>query len=98
MWWFFGGSGLDRRWHLRTEGGELDVPPALRAAAAPTLRVREPRPAGFPLLFSSTMQLIEPAVAFLHERYFPLAAVREPAAPIERSASKRAHGAAPTTL
>lgn len=46
-----------------------DVPPALRAAAvaAPSLRVREPRPAGFPLLFSSTMQLIEPAVAFLHE-------------------------------
>ncbi len=28
---------------------------------------REPRPAGFPLLFTGDMQLIEPAVAFLHE-------------------------------
>ncbi len=31
--------------------------------------VREPRPAGFPLLFTSDMQLIEPAVAFLHEHF-----------------------------
>jgi integrase/recombinase XerD len=46
-----------------------EVPPSLRgaAAAAITMRVREPRPAGFPLLFTSDMQLIEPAVAFLHE-------------------------------
>src|ERR1700675_2927374 len=46
-----------------------EVPPSLRdaAAAAITMRVREPRPDGFPLLFTSDMQLIEPAVAFLHE-------------------------------
>jgi site-specific recombinase XerD len=46
-----------------------EVPPALRAAAAAalTMPLREPRPPGFPLLFSSDMQLIEPAVAFLHE-------------------------------
>ena len=53
--------------------GELprpeEVPAGLRAAAAAALRMtlREPRPAGFPLLFSSDLQLIEPAVAFLHE-------------------------------
>jgi integrase/recombinase XerD len=53
--------------------GELpqpdEVPAALRAAAAAalTMTVREPRPAGFPLLFSSDLQLIEPAIAFLHE-------------------------------
>ena len=52
--------------------GELpqpdEVPAALRAAAAAALKttVREPRPAGFPLLFSSELQLIEPAIAFLH--------------------------------
>jgi integrase/recombinase XerD len=45
------------------------VPAALREAAAAALKItlREPRPAGFPLLFTSDMQLIEPAVAFLHE-------------------------------
>jgi site-specific recombinase XerD len=53
--------------------GELprpeEVPPGLRAAttAARKMTLREPRPAGFPLLFSSDMRLIEPAVAFLHE-------------------------------
>jgi len=53
--------------------GELpqpdEVPARLReaAAAALTLTLREPRPAGFPLLFSSDMQLIEPANAYLHE-------------------------------
>jgi site-specific recombinase XerD len=53
--------------------GELpqpnEVPAALRAAATAALKmtVREPRPAGFPLLFSSDLQLIEPAIAFLHE-------------------------------
>jgi integrase/recombinase XerD len=36
-------------------------------AAAASISLREPRPAGFPLLFSSDMQLIEPAVAYLHE-------------------------------
>ena len=46
-----------------------EVPPALRAAAAEALAtpLREPRPTGFPLLFTAEMQLIEPAVAFLHE-------------------------------
>ncbi len=46
-----------------------EVPEALRAAAAAALCItlREPRPAGFPLLFSSDMRLIEPAIAFLHE-------------------------------
>lgn len=46
-----------------------EVPPSPRAAAAAALstQVREPRPTGFPLLFSAEMQLIEPAVAFLHE-------------------------------
>ena len=53
--------------------GELpqpgEVPEALReaATAALNIKLREPRPVGFPLLFSSDMQLIEPAVAFLHE-------------------------------
>ena len=31
------------------------------------MTLREPRPVGFPLLFSADMRLIEPAVAFLHE-------------------------------
>lgn len=46
-----------------------DVPERLRAAAAcaATIRLREPRPAGFPLLFTSDLELIEPAIAFLHE-------------------------------
>jgi site-specific recombinase XerD len=45
------------------------VPAGLRAVAASALKIklREPRPAGFPLLFTSDMRLIEPAVAFLHE-------------------------------
>lgn len=53
--------------------GELpqpdEVPAAAReaAAAAGNLRLREGRPAGFPLLFTSDLKLIEPAVAFLHE-------------------------------
>ena len=53
--------------------GELpqpeEVPQTLRQAAAVALRMtlREPRPVGFPLLFSSDMQLLEPAVVFLHE-------------------------------
>lgn len=46
-----------------------EVPAALRQAAAAALgmTLREPRPVGFPLLFSSDMRLIEPAIAFLHE-------------------------------
>ena len=45
------------------------VPEGLREAATAALKMtlREPRPVGFPLLFSSDMRLIEPAVAFLHE-------------------------------
>jgi len=41
---------------------------ARRAAErAHTLVLREPRPAGFPLLFTRQWQLIEPVVTFLHE-------------------------------
>lgn len=47
----------------------MEVPAAVRdaAQAALCMTLREPRPRGFPLLFSADMQLIEPAVAFLHE-------------------------------
>jgi integrase/recombinase XerD len=47
-----------------------EVPEPLRSAAAiaATMSLREPRPIGFPLLFSADLELIEPAVAFLHER------------------------------
>jgi site-specific recombinase XerD len=46
-----------------------EVPSRLRAAAAAAalITLREPRPAGFPLLFSRDMRLIEPAIAYLHE-------------------------------
>jgi site-specific recombinase XerD len=46
-----------------------EVPESLRAVAvqAATVRLREPRAAGFPLLFSADLALLEPAVAFLHE-------------------------------
>lgn len=46
-----------------------EVPGPLRSAAAmaATIPLREPRPIGFPLLFSADLELIEPAVAFLHE-------------------------------
>ncbi len=46
-----------------------EVPESLGVAAAhaTTIRLREPRPAGFPLLFSAGLELLEPAVAFLHE-------------------------------
>ena len=37
------------------------------AEQAAAVAVREPRPSGFPLLFTRHWQLIEPAVAFLHE-------------------------------
>jgi site-specific recombinase XerD len=53
--------------------GELpqpaEVPAAVReaATAALSMTLREGRPAGFPLLFTSDLKLIEPAVAFLHE-------------------------------
>jgi site-specific recombinase XerD len=49
--------------------GPDEVPEAARAAAAAAadVIVREPRPAGFPLLFTADLQLIEPGVAFLHE-------------------------------
>lgn len=46
-----------------------EVPGRAHVAAeqAPAVAVREPRPSGFPLLFTKHWQLIEPAVAFLHE-------------------------------
>ncbi|MFV2949465.1 tyrosine-type recombinase/integrase [Pseudomonas japonica] len=46
-----------------------DVAEHLRPAAeqARTMTLREPRPEGFPLLFTADLKLIEPAVAFLHE-------------------------------
>jgi integrase/recombinase XerD len=46
-----------------------EVPEPLRstAASAATIPLREPRPIGFPLLFSADLELIEPAIAFLHE-------------------------------
>jgi len=46
-----------------------EVPEPLHpaAAVAATIPLREPRPIGFPLLFSAELELIEPAVAFLHE-------------------------------
>jgi site-specific recombinase XerD len=53
--------------------GELprpdEVPPSLRAAAATahSIKLREPRPAGFPLLFTADLELIEPALGYLHE-------------------------------
>ena len=48
-----------------------DVVERLRPAAtqAQSTMLREPRPAGFPLLFTAQWQLIEPAVAFLHEHF-----------------------------
>jgi site-specific recombinase XerD len=39
------------------------------AAQAHAIALREPRPAGFPLLFTAKWELIEPAVAFLHEHF-----------------------------
>ena len=46
-----------------------EVPSHLRAAAtmAHTITLREPRPSGFPLMFDTSLELIEPVVAFLHE-------------------------------
>jgi site-specific recombinase XerD len=46
-----------------------EVPDGLReaAAAAPSVVLREARAAGFPLFFSAAMEIIEPAVAYLHE-------------------------------
>jgi site-specific recombinase XerD len=42
---------------------------AAAAAQAHCIVLREPRPAGFPLLFTAQWQLIEPAVSFLHEHF-----------------------------
>jgi site-specific recombinase XerD len=39
------------------------------AALAQSMVLREPRPAGFPLLFTAQWELIEPVVAFLHEHF-----------------------------
>lgn len=46
---------------------EVPSPLYEAAAAASKIPLREPRPVGFPLLFSADLQLIEPALAFLHE-------------------------------
>jgi len=37
------------------------------AIAAQSIKLREPRPDGFPLLFTAGLELIEPAVGYLHE-------------------------------
>src|ERR1700722_2055966 len=46
-----------------------EVPQRLHEAAqtAASISLREPRPAGFPLFFTDSMEIIEPVVAFLHE-------------------------------
>lgn len=46
-----------------------EVPQSLQeaAGAAHSIKLREPRPPGFPLLFTEDFQLIEPAIAYLHE-------------------------------
>ena len=46
-----------------------EVPSEVReaATAASSITLREPRPPGFPLLFTAEMELIEPAVEYLHE-------------------------------
>ena len=48
-----------------------EVDARLRPAAeqAQSIVLREPRPVGFPLLFTGQWQLIEPAAAFLHEHF-----------------------------
>jgi integrase/recombinase XerD len=46
---------------------EVDGRSLAAAEQAHAVVVREPRPAGFPLLFTRHWQLIEPAVAYLHE-------------------------------
>jgi len=48
-------------------GVDARLRPAVEQAQSIVLR--EPRPAGFPLLFTAQWQLIEPAVAFLHEHF-----------------------------
>ncbi|WP_457355858.1 tyrosine-type recombinase/integrase [Roseateles sp. P5_D6] len=46
-----------------------DLPEGVRPAldALPRVTIRQPRPAGFPLLFTSDWNLVEPAVEYLHE-------------------------------
>jgi len=43
-----------------------EVIPRLREAAATahSIKLREPRPSGFPLLFTADLELIEPALAY----------------------------------
>jgi integrase/recombinase XerD len=48
---------------------EVDARLRPSAEQAQSVVLREPRPAGFPLLFTAQWQLIEPAVAFLHEHF-----------------------------
>jgi hypothetical protein len=48
---------------------QAEVPERLREAvqAAASISLREPRPVGFPLFFTDSMEIVEPVVAFLHE-------------------------------
>lgn len=48
---------------------EVPEPLSQAATQARSVVLREPRPAGFPLLFTADLQIIEPAVAFLHEHF-----------------------------
>src|ERR1700722_20621365 len=46
-----------------------EVPQRVHEAAqtAASISLREPRPVGFPLFFTDSMEIVEPVVAFLHE-------------------------------
>ena len=46
---------------------EVDASLQEAVLAAAATHLREPRPVGFPLLFSAEFELIEPALAYLHE-------------------------------
>lgn len=48
---------------------DLRASPGVASTQANSIKLREARPEGFPLLFSADMQLIEPAVEFLHEHF-----------------------------
>ena len=66
---------------------DLPEPLAQLAAQALATSLREPRPAGFPLLFTKHWQLIEPAVAFLHEHAIQRAHRRHAQEPTPRSST-----------
>lgn len=64
-----------------------EAPERFRAAAqaAGSVSLREPRSAGFPLFFTDSMQIIEPAVAFLHNTVFNALTPPIPFGPMRRS-------------